>query len=75
MILDCVEWTVNASYTTYFLSLSGVLNLWVMHDFYGEGQRTLYRDHLRPSENTDIHVKIHNHSKNYSYEVAIKIIL
>jgi hypothetical protein len=47
----------------------------VGHDPHGRGQRILYRDHLRPSEDTDIYTTVHNHSKNYSYEITIKIIL
>lgn len=30
VILDCVKWTVNTSYTPYAPALTGVLNLWVM---------------------------------------------
>jgi hypothetical protein len=43
-----------------------VHNLWVLTSF---GSQNFHRDHLRPSENTDIYVMIHKSSK-ISHKIA-----
>lgn len=51
---------------------SSILSLWVVTPL--RVKQYFHRGLLRPLENTDIHIMIHN-SINYSYKVAINMIL
>ena len=63
----------KASFIIMVFSMLVVLNLWVMTPL--GIKQSFNRGYLRLSENTDIYIMIPGNSKNYSFEIATKIIL